>query len=186
VQKLVEQLRDVAAVSLDRSLQPMDRVALQRQVDQTLSEIDNLAQSTPLDAQMPGLRAIGRAGADRDADDQAKPAAFSAIGTEMLGLGGLDVRSADDALGAMHALDQGMRRLSATAASLDGATARVERLLTQLTSPATTVSGEVALRGTTAAMAAAMLTSDQLRARPEDAMAAQEAASVARVRHLLG
>jgi len=185
VQKLVEQLRDVAVVSLDRSLQPMDRVALQRQVDRALSAIDTLAESTRLDTRIPGLKAIGGTGADRDVDATAEPAAVSAIGTETLGIGGLDVRSADDALGTMHALDQGVRRLSVTAASLDGATARVEGMLAQLTSPATTVSGEVALQGTTAALSAAMLTSDQLRARPKNATAAQEAPSVARVRRLL-
>jgi flagellin-like hook-associated protein FlgL len=184
VQKLVEQLRDVAVVSLDRSLQPMDRVALQRQVDRALSAIDTLAESTRLDTRIRGLKAIGGTGADRDVDATAEPA-FSAIGTETLGIDRLDVRSADDALGAMHALDQGVRRLSVTAASLDGATARVEGMLAQLTSPATTVSGEVAIQGTTAALSAAMLTSDQLRARPKDAMAAQEAPSAARVRRLL-
>jgi hypothetical protein len=40
VQRLVEQLRDVAVVSLDRSMEPASRATLQRQVDRTLADIE--------------------------------------------------------------------------------------------------------------------------------------------------
>jgi flagellin-like hook-associated protein FlgL len=182
VQQFVEQLRDVAVVSLVRTLAPSGRVALQRQLDSTLGDIDDLARSTPLDGKSTGLAIAMPVGST---DSSRSSASFPAIGTAALGIADLGVRSPDEAFGTMRLLDRALARLGATAASLDGATARFEHELSQLTSPARTANGGAALTSTPAAMSAAMRTSDQLRSRPQNATVAQAAPSVAQSRSLL-
>jgi hypothetical protein len=177
VQKRVEQLRDVAVVGLSQSLPPMGRVTLQRQVDRTLGEIDTLASTTSLDAQ-----ALGLPGAPATARGSA---GFPAIGMSALGITDLGVRSPDEAFGTMRLLDRALTRLGATRISLDGATARFERQLTDLTHPPRTASGDAALAGSTAALTSAVRTSEQLRTRSGEAQSAQTVPSAARVRSLL-
>jgi hypothetical protein len=191
VQKLVEQLRDVAVVGLDRSLAPTGRVTLQRQVDLSLADIDSLASSTPLDARATSLPTVAPAtvlptAALASGPADARPAAsFTAIGTSALGIADLGVRSPDEAFGTMRLLDRALTRLDATAASVAGAMARLAYELDQLTSPAQTASGEPALASPTAALTSAVLTNQQLRSHPEDAAAAQSAPSVSQSHSLL-
>ena len=181
VQKLVEQLRDVSVVGLSRSLAPSERVTLQRQVDQTLGEIDSLAASTPLNARSMGLTSV----ATSWSTSARGPAGFPAIGSAALGITELDVRSPDESLGTMRLLDRALTRLGATAISLDGATARFERQLAQITCPSRTASGDPSLANSTAALTSAVRTAEQLRARPDDARSAQGLPPSGQIRSLL-
>ena len=156
----------------------MGRVTLQRQVDRTLGEIDTLASTTSLDAQ-----ALGLPGAPATARGSA---GFPAIGMSALGITDLDVRSPDEAFGTMRLLDRALTRLGATRISLDGATARFERQLTDLTHPPRTASGDAALAGSTAALTSAVRTSEQLRTRSGEAQSVQTVPSAARVRSTAG
>jgi hypothetical protein len=174
VRQLVEQLRDVAVVSLDRSLEPANRAALQRQVDRTLADIDDLASGAlPDTLATPALAAV------------TTPGTLPSIGTATLGIASLGVRSSDDAFGTMHALDRALGRLTSTALSLDGAVARFRRDLDLLTSPGQTASGEPALTGATAALTSTVLTADRLQAQPDEATVAQGSPLASRVRSLL-
>ena len=150
VRRLVEQLRDVAVVSLDRSLEPAGRATLQRQVDRTLADIDDLAGGVSGDAGTSHERSSGA------------PGVIPSMTTATLGIG-LGVRSSDDAFGTMRALDRVLTRLAATALSLDGAAARVKDQLDGLLRPGTTAGSEPALTGEGAALTSSTLTGDRLR-----------------------
>jgi hypothetical protein len=85
----------------------------------------------------------------------------------------------------MRVLDRALTRLGATGISLDGATARFERQLTELTRPPRTASGDSGLAGATAALTSAVRTVEQLRTRSSEALRAQSVPSTARIRSLL-
>ena len=178
VQKLVGRLRDVAVVALDRGLHPADRAMLQRQVDLVLTEIDTVADETMIDDGLLLKGTVGGAGGTRLAP-------FRAIGTSMLGIGGLAVRSSDQALAAAGALDVATARLERSAGSLSNATTRFQDELRGLTGPTTTATGQPALGTTTAALNATMLLRSQRAAHPQEAVQTQAGLDVTRVRWLL-
>lgn len=183
VQKLVRQLRDIAVVAVDRGLQPADRATLQRQVDQALGEIDTTSEQTTLDEGL--LRDGGPVPRPADDDESRQRVPFRAIGTAMLGLTGLAVRSSDQALAAEGALEIASTRLQRSAGALDSATVRLQDSLTGLTSPLTTATGGPALVGDTAAVTASILVRRQLLSNPERAADAQGGLEASRVSWLI-
>ena len=172
-QKLVGQLRDVAVVAVDRGLQPADRAALQRQVDQALTEIDAVADETLVDEALLHKGGSATAGGER-------LARFRALGMGTLGIAGLAVRSSDQALAAAGALDVATARLERSAGTLGSATTRLQAILDGLTSPAMTVTGERAIGGGTAALAATLVLQARLTERPQEAIRAQAGLTLAR------
>jgi flagellin-like hook-associated protein FlgL len=180
VQALVAQLGDIAVVGLDRALPPSQRAALQRQVDQTLQEIDTVSGDTPVDDSM--LR--GRFVADVRGE-QAALTPFRDISAAALGLDGLAVRSTDQALAASGALDLAATRLQRTGRLLASASDRLQDALIGLTSPTTTATGEPALGSASTALGSSMLLRNQLLGSPDQSVQAQSGLDAARVRRLL-
>jgi flagellin len=183
VQRLVGRLRDVAVVALDVTLQPAQRAAFQKQVDLLLGEIDVVATDTQVDQGLVRGGPLPPAGASGPASRQLTP--FRAISTGMLGLSEVAVRSADQALAATGSLDLAATRLERTGRQLSGATARLQGVLKELTSPSTTAAGEPALASETAAISSAMLLRGHLLASAEQAVQAQADLDVPRARWLL-
>jgi hypothetical protein len=182
VQLLVGQLRDVAVVSLDWDLAPADRAMLQRQVDQTLTEIDAVAERTLVDDRLlhPGTTARATSGAE-----EREPTPFRAISTATLGISGLGVRSADQAFAASGALDVATARLERGAGILSGATTRLQEMLDGLTRPTTIAAGDLAIGSSAAALNATVVINAQILSSPHDAIEAQGMIDVDRVRWLL-
>jgi hypothetical protein len=178
VQALVGRLRDVAVFAVDRGLQPAERAALQRQVDQALTEIDAVAEQTLVDEALLHKGRSATAGGERLAP-------FRALGTGALGLAGLAVRSSDQALAASGALEVATARLERSAGTLGSAQARLQEVLDVLVSPTTTATGEPALGGDTAARSATLSLQARLTGRPRDAIRAQAGLDAARVWRLL-
>ena len=190
VEKLLGRLRDIVVVATGRNLEPSQRAVLQRGVDQTLAEIDNLADETLLDPNLlrPGVRTASssmQATRSGQSSIAGGPKPFRQLGTTALGLTEFAVRSSDQALAAAGALDLASSRLERTADSLRRATARFEGDLAALTSPPVTSSGEMALGNTTAAFGSTIALRSDLLASPGDAMRAQSGLDVSRVFRLL-
>jgi flagellin len=183
VQRLVGRLRDVAVVALDVNLQPQQRATLQRQIDLLLDEIDVVAADTQVDDDL--VRGSISPSARRPGAASAPLAPFRAIGTALLGLTGLGVRSADQALAAAGALDLATTRLQRTGKSLSTTTDRLQDVLNGLTNPATTAAGEPALDGETAALGSAILLRGHLLTSSDEAIQAQADLDVRRARWLL-
>jgi flagellin-like hook-associated protein FlgL len=192
VDRLLGRLRDMVVVAAGRGLEPPQRAVLQRGVDQTLAEIDAIANETVLDQDLlrPGLRTAFSSAQARTttATGQAGtggPQPFRQLGTAALGLTEFAVRSSDQALAAAGALDLATSRLERTASSLRRATDRFEGDLAGLTSPPVTATGELALGNTTAAFGSTIALRTDLLANPGDAMRAQSDLDVSRVFRLL-
>jgi flagellin-like hook-associated protein FlgL len=188
VRRLVGRLHDVAVVATDVRLQPAQRAALQRQVDLNLSAIDTIANDTQVDeALLRGGRSAsgpdGASGAGGTAGSQSMP--YRAIGTAKLGLAGLAVRSADQAVAASEALDRATSRLNRSGRALDNAAARLKDALQKLTNPSTTVAGEPALAGETSAFSSMVMLRSSLLANQGQAVQAQTDLEAPRVRWLL-
>jgi hypothetical protein len=179
VQQLVARLRDVAVVALDRSIHPAERAALQRQVDLVLTDIDTVADETLVDGGLlhAEVASVGAGGT--------RPTPFGAIGTSMLGLAGLAVRSSDQALAATGALDVATTRLERSAGTLSRATARLQDVLLGLTSPMTTAICQTALGSMTAALSPTIMRRAHLASNPQEAAQAQAELDIARVKRLL-
>lgn len=179
VQQLVARLRDVAVVALDRSIHPAERAALQRQVDLVLTDIDTVADETLVDGGLlhAEVASVGAGGT--------RPTPFGAIGTSMLGLAGLAVRSSDQALAATGALDVATTRLERSAGTLSRATARLQDVLLGLTSPMTTAICQTALGSMTAALSSTIMRRAHLASNPQEAAQAQAELDIARVKRLL-
>jgi hypothetical protein len=185
VRRLVEQLRDVSVVGLDHTLQPSHRAMLQRQVDRSLGEIDDIVSTTPLDVSTDPPAGDAAPTVPAASMDMAEPSSgFPAIGVEALGIAALDVRSSDDALATMRAVDRALLRLGTVTRSVEGEMARFEQQLDALTSP-TAATGETGMTGPTAALTATLFVGQELLARPDDAVAAQGVPLASRVRSLL-
>jgi hypothetical protein len=182
VQKLVARLRDVAVVAVDRGLEPADRAALQRQLDLMLTEIDTVAEQTLVDE---SLFHVGAAMAASGGPLGASPTPFRALSTATLGIDGLAVRSSDQALAAVGAIDVATLRLERSAGTLGRTTTRLQEALDGLVSPATTATGEPAIGSSTAALSVTMVLRGQLTGSPPDAVRAQPGLDPARVRWLL-
>ena len=178
VQTLVGRLRDVAVFAVDRGLQPADRAALQRQVDQALTEIDAVADQTLVDEALLHKGGSATAGGERLAP-------FRALGTGALGIAGLAVRSSDQALAAAGALEVATARLERSAGTLGSASARLQEVFDGLVSPTTTATGEPALGSDAAALSASLALQAGLTASPQAALQAQAGLDVSRVRWLL-
>jgi flagellin len=178
VQKLVGRLRDVAVIAIDRSLQPADRATLQRQVDRVLTEIDTVAERTTMDDRL--LRPGAETGTG-----ESQPTPYRAIGTATLGIAGLAVRSSDQALAAADALDVATARLERSARTLGSATSRFQDELHGLTSPTTTVTGDLAIGNGTTALNSTMALRAQMGMRSQEAAYAQSGLDVTRVKRLL-
>jgi flagellin len=182
VQQLVGRLRDVAVVAVDRRLQPADRAALQRQVDLMLSEIDTVADETLVDESL--LHAGASTGA-QNGPDGPKLTPFRALSTGTLGIGGLAVRSSDQALAASGALEVATVRLERSAGTLGTATSRLQDTLDGLTNPTTTANGEPAIGGSTAALGLTLMLRAQLTGNPHEATQVQAGLDASRVKWLL-
>lgn len=184
VRELVGQLRDVAVVALDPTLQPAQRAGLQKQVDLMLGEIDAVASDTQVDEALVRGGPMASAGAPRQSARQLTP--YRAIGASMLGLSELGVRSADQALAATGVLDLASSRLERSGKLLNSTTSRLQARLNGLTSPSTTAAGEPALDGETVALSTVMLLRGRLLASSEQSVQAQADLDVPRARWLLG
>jgi flagellin len=182
VQRLVGRLRDVAVVALDRGLQPAQRAGLQRQVDLALGEIDTVASETLVDQRL--VRGGTPSALSNDAQESPLTP-FRTIGTSLLGISELAVRSPDQALAATGALDVASSRLQRSGSTLSSATARLQDALDELLSPQTTVTGEIAIPNQTLAQSTAMTLRDQLLTYPDQAAQAQVDLDLGRVRWLL-
>lgn len=180
VQILVARLGDMAVVGLDRGMPPGQRAMLQRQVDQAVHDIDTIASETLVDDSM--LR--GRFVADATGEPtQLTP--FRSIGAAGLGLEGLAMRSADQALAASSALDLAASRLQRSARLLGSATDRLRDALIGLTSPTMTASGDPSLGSASTALGSSMLLRDQLLGSPDVSVLAQSGLDATRVGWLL-
>jgi flagellin-like hook-associated protein FlgL len=182
VQRLVGRLRDAAVVGTDGTLQPVQRAALQRQVDLTLGDIDAAANGTRFDESL--LRG-GQTTVNPDGTLSSQPAPYRTIGTAKLGISGLAVRSADQAAAATEALDLATWRLQRQGRLIGAATNRLQGALQGLTNPSTTVDGTPALDGETAAFSAMVALRGQLLGSQAQAVQAQADLDVPRVRWLL-
>lgn len=188
VKRLVGRLHDAAVVATDVTLQPAQRAALQRQVDLTLGEIETTANGTLLDEAL--LRG-GRSSADPDGASGpdgvagSQPTPWRALGTAKLGLAGLAVRSADQAVAATETLDMATSRLNRSGRALNTATARLQGALHKLTSPSTTMDGEPALEGETSAFSSMVMLRSSLLANQGQAVQAQTDLEAPRVSWLL-
>jgi hypothetical protein len=187
VEKLLGRLRDIVVVAAGRGLEPAQRAALQRGVNQTLDEIDALAEETLLDPDLlrSGVRTVSSGVPVGQPGANGGPKPFRQIGTAALGLSELAVRSSDQALAASGSLDLATTRLERVTSSLQRAAARFEGDLAALTSPPVTSTGELALGNTTAAFGSTIALRSDLLANPGDAMRAQASLEVARVFRLL-
>lgn len=181
VQRLVERLRDAAVVGLDRGIHPRDRAALQKQVDLSLREIDHTAEETLLNSTLLNGRAPGSL---PDAVPLT-PVPFRAIGTGALGLHGLAVRSADQALAASGVLDVAARRLERLSATVTSATARYSEAFSSVMDPAASVTGKQAIPNPTAALNAVLGLRARLVSSPHAAASAQGDLQPVRVARLL-
>jgi hypothetical protein len=185
VQRLVGRLRDMAVVGLDLNLQPPQRATIQRQVDALLDEIDLAANDIQVDDGLVHGGASSASSTGGVATDGPRLVPFRAISTAMLGLAGLAVRSADQALAATGALDRATARLQRTGKSLSTTTARLERDLQGLTNPSTTATGEPALEGETAALGSTLLLRRHLLTSSDQAVQVQAELDIPRARWLL-
>lgn len=179
VQILVGRLRDAAVVAVDHGLQPADRATLQRQVDVMLTEIDTIADSTPVD------EGRLRTGTSTGASNEARLTPFRALSTGALGIVGLAVRSSDQALAAAGALDVASARLERSVGALGSATARLQDTMDGLVNPATTGASETPITSLRAALSATTVLRSQLLAHPQEAARAQASLDGSRVRWLL-
>jgi flagellin-like hook-associated protein FlgL len=182
VRRLLGRLRDMTVVALDASLQPPQRAALQRHVDTMLGEIDTVADDTLVDTNVldAGTPATAANGSDAP---QLTP--FKAISTATLGISGLGVRSADQALAAAGALDVATSRLQRSGSSVSRAVVRLQGALDRVTNPDTTATGGPALGDETEALTASMLLRARLLGNPDQAAQSQGRLQVSRVRRLL-
>jgi flagellin len=186
VQGLVGRLRNIAVVALDGTIPPAQRAALQRQVDEMLGEIDTVANGTRVDEGLLGGGASSAGVSSASGSDGAQPGSFRAIGTAMLGLAGLAVRSSDQALAATGALDVATARLQRGGRALSSTTARLQETFQGLTGGPTIAMGDAALGEESDALASAALLRARLLASPELAVEAQTSELDARrVRRLL-
>ncbi len=185
VQKLVDRMRDMAVVAMDRSLEPAERARLQRAIDLSLTEIDEVADDTLLDGQLLQGPAETVGTAQQSQASRSWPTPFRAIGASALGLSELGVRSPDQALAASGALDVATSRLQRQSEALGRATARLEAELDGLTNPGTTATGDAVLGNSTVALSSSMLLRRQLVANPDRAVQSQASLDVARVMRLL-
>jgi hypothetical protein len=182
VQRLVGRLRDAAVVGTDGTLQPVQRAALQRQVDLTLGDIDTAANGTQFDESL--LRGA-QTTLNPDGTPAGQPTPYRAIGTAKLGISGLAVRSADQAAAGMEALDLATWRLQRQGRLIGAATARLQESLQQLTNPPTTVDGAPALDGETSAFSSMVVLRGHMLGSQGQAVRAQADLDVPRVRWLL-
>ncbi|MCC7368682.1 MAG: hypothetical protein IT306_09675 [Chloroflexi bacterium] len=179
VKTLLAQLGDAVVVSTGHGMQPQERAALQRQVNELLGEIDSLADGTLFNQELlrPGIRSAS--------GQTATPAPFKQISTSALGLTELSVRSSDQAVAASGALDLAGTRLDRAADAVRRAQARLEDDLDALTSPPLTATGELALGNSTAAFGTTIQLRSDLLSSPGDALLAQSGLDVSRVFRLL-
>lgn len=187
VERSLGRLRDIVVVATGRGLEPAQRAVLQRGVDQTLAEIDALAEETLLDPDLlrTGVRTVSAAKQAGQTGMSGGPRPFRQIGTAALGLSEFAVRSSDQALAAAGSLDLATSRLERVTSSLQRAAARFEGDLDGLTSPPVTSTGELALGNTTAAFGSTISLRSDLLANPAEAMRAQSGLEVSRVFRLL-
>ena len=184
VEKLLGRIQDIVVVAAGRDVEPAQRAVLQRQLDQTLADIDALAEGTLVRPDLLRLSVRTDVRSGQQGTDET-PVPFKLIGSAALGLSDIAVRSSDQAIAAAGALDLAKSRLERTAGSLRRATARFEDDLAGLTSPPVTSTGELALGNTTAAFGSTISLRSDLLANPGDATRVQSGLDVSRVFRLL-